>query len=125
MVHERTFTSNLLRDVWLLAITVFVVAATAVGYTANLHRIQDTDAVVRHVDDRAGRALVQSGLIREKVCSLSNQGAACRALFDRLAKNLSRPQRKRLGCDVIAVLDGPGIREIRKASGCPTPIRSP
>jgi len=128
MVHDtRTsvFTSDLLRDVWLLAVTVFVVAATTFGYTANRDRIQDTERVIHAINSTASKALVLSTLGSEKVCSQSNQGSACRALFDRLARNLSPAQRKRLGCDVIAVLDGPGIREIRKASRCPKPIRSP
>jgi len=128
MVHDtepRVFTSDLARDIWLLAVTVFVVASIAFAYTANSHRIDDIEVLSNRTSDQARRALVATALVREKVCSLSNQGDACRSLFDRLARNLSPAQRKRLGCDVIAVLKGPGIHEIRKASRCPKPIKGP
>jgi hypothetical protein len=58
----------------------------------------------------------------EKVCSLSHQGQPCRDLFDRLARNLSKAQRFRLACDVLAALHIPEADKMRRAARCPPPI---
>jgi hypothetical protein len=68
---------------------------------------------------------IQRVLRSEKVCSLSHQGSACRALFDRLAMNLSEAQRFRLACDVLAPLHIPDAVRWAKEADCPTPIPSP
>jgi hypothetical protein len=68
---------------------------------------------------------IQQLLVTEKVCSLSNQGDACRALFDRLAVNLSEAQRFRLACDVLAPLDIPDAVRWAREAECPPPIASP
>jgi hypothetical protein len=68
---------------------------------------------------------IQQLLVTEKVCSLSNQGDACRALFDRLAVNLSEAQRFRLACDVLAPLDIPDAVRWAREAECPPPIPSP
>lgn len=44
---------------------------------------------------------VQRILSSEKVCSETNQGTACRALYDRLSDNISDAQRHRLACVVF------------------------
>lgn len=50
-------------------------------------------------------------LSSEKVCSESNRGDACRALFQRLAEDLSPQQRRDLACAVADELKLPQYRE--------------
>lgn len=70
-------------------------------------------------------ARIKRVFVAEKVCSLSNQGQACRDLFDRLAINLSPNQRYRLACDVLAALETQEAIMMRVAAKCPPPIPSP
>lgn len=61
-------------------------------------------------------------LRNEQVCSLSNQGDACRDLFDRLAKSITPTQRYRLGCQALGgLLPNKQVTKIRKVSHCPAP----
>jgi type II secretory pathway component PulJ len=68
---------------------------------------------------------IKAVLFSEKVCSEHNQGAPCQALFNRLAKAITRQQRFRLACDVLAVLDLPTTDRIRQEAHCPSPLEAP
>ena len=70
--------------------------------------------------DRNSREVtrIQAVLFSEKVCSDSNRGAACRALFDRLAESLSDNQRLRAACSMLAVLDLEETDALRRKAGC-------
>lgn len=54
-------------------------------------------------------------LVRERVCSQTNQGAACRALFDRLANAATPDQKRRLACEAVHALR----ERPPKAAHCP------
>jgi hypothetical protein len=64
-----------------------------------------------------GASIVVNELKKEKVCSETNQGEACRDLFDRLANNITDAQRLRLAC---VVLNAQGKAETMAELNCPT-----
>ena len=57
-----------------------------------------------------------SSLKKEKVCSETNQGQACRDLFDRLSGNISEAQRLKFTCVTLKVQ---GETETMKRINCP------
>lgn len=62
------------------------------------------------------KARISQELAKEKVCSETNQGEACRDLFQRLRNNISNTQRFQLAC---VILDQTQQTDIFKKIGCP------
>jgi hypothetical protein len=94
-------------------VTVFALAFAGFAVARVLHT--NTDDIQR----------IKGVLFSEKICSVSNTGEACRALFNRLADSLSEKQRFRLACDVLAALDLPEMDKLRQQAKCPPPITAP
>lgn len=118
------------RKVWLgyaamavaLAIAIYIaVHERDQRISGQSHAIQRIEMVAKKADSDASKALTQTSLKKEKICSDTNQDGACRDLFDRLANNLSPEQRRRLACGALSELSGNTIDQIRKASHCPNP----
>lgn len=94
------------------------VVATTVAFWNN-HRINHAEerinrnaeiAIAAQVKAARADELVSNFKLRleaEKVCSESNRGDACRALFQRLAEDLSAQQRRDLACSVAKELQLP------------------
>jgi hypothetical protein len=108
-----------LRIAIIILCTAFVAVAGVNAFYLFPHLRQQTEHNSREIEQ------VRRLLVSEKVCSLSNQGEACRALFNRLAVNLSEAQRFRLACDVLAPLDIPDAVRWAREADCPPPIASP
>lgn len=87
-----------------------------------LRSINDTADLANR---KAQRALIQQTLTREKVCSeTANQRVACRALFERLIRSISRDQQLRLACGALYVLRDAALTPVAKAN-CPRHPRAP
>jgi hypothetical protein len=108
-----------LRIAIIILCMAFVAVAGVNAFYLFPHLNQQTQQNTRQIQQ------VRQLLVAEKVCSVSNQGAACRALFDRLATHLSKEQRFRLACDVLAPLDIPDAVRWAREAECPPPIASP
>ena len=61
-------------------------------------------------------------LKKEKVCTDSNRGEACRDLFNRLATSISEEQRFRLACVVLHAI---GEEKWMSELGCPPILPNP
>lgn len=80
----------------------------------------DADQRSHKVQRQVERSLIQDSLKSERVCSRTNQVPACRELFDRLARNITRAQRHRLGCASLeGLLPNDKVEQIRKEANCP------
>jgi hypothetical protein len=108
-----------LRIAIIILCMAFVAVAGVNAFYLFPHLNQQTQQNTRQIQQ------VRQLLVAEKVCSVSNQGDACRALFDRLAIHLSEAQRFRLACDVLAPLDIPDAVRWAREAECPPPIPSP
>jgi hypothetical protein len=103
---------------WQLALAYLLIVIAMAVSLYWLHDLVD-DA---HSD--ANRALVQQQIRAEQVCSATNQGDACRELFDRLARSITPEQRYRLGCNTLAgLLPNRDAARMRRLSHCPPPPR--
>ena len=101
---------------------VLIGSLTANGITLRENRKQTDriERIAKQASDQAESVRVLATLTREKVCSeSSNQPVACRALFNRLAGNISEEQRLRLACAVLSELRGPVARDLRRSTDCP------
>lgn len=100
-----------------LALCVFAIGVgifgISVGYSATKSAAEKAQQEAEEAHDIAISATIQ----RERICTETNQ-LACRALFNRLARNLTNEQRFRLACGVLMALDREAVREIKEASGC-------
>lgn len=95
-------------------------AATAYEIRQNRNQTKTIRIIASRANDRAEAVRVLTTLTREKVCSeSSNQPVACRALFNRLAGNISEEQRFKLACAVLDKLRGPIVRDIQRYTKCP------
>jgi hypothetical protein len=100
------------------AFVLLVVGATGVAFW-NDYRIDQAEdriqrntkiAIAAHVKATQAQTFVntfQERIRRERVCTESNRGAPCRALFQRLAEDLSVEQRLLLACEVARNLQLP------------------
>jgi hypothetical protein len=105
---------NWSRVVWTLLAVLTVSAGVFVG-GYGLRRLDSrVEGLAVTIDRRT--------ILNEKVCTENNQ-EACPALFDRLARNITRRQRIRLACDVSAVfLPDARIARLRREHRCPVPL---
>ena len=112
---------------WELLAGVATIAMLVVGlWLASSHDVaQQAHEEAQKANRKADALIFSSQVQKEKICSQTNQDGACQALFDRLAHNLSRQQRYRLACDVMAALNLPETMQLRKEARCPAPIPSP
>ena len=108
---------------WKVIVAYVVMVTLAVlGSAYNTHRIDDAEkriarnteiAIAARLDASRVEDFVQnfkSRLQSEKVCSESNRGDSCRALFQRLSEDLSPEQRRALSCAVAQELQLPQYR---------------
>jgi len=84
-------------------LAIAVAIGLALGVIERNHRIDAQqksidriEMVAKQAEHKAHVAVVQSTFKSEQVCSKSNQGAACRELFNRLENNLADVQSQRL-----------------------------
>lgn len=102
----------------LAVFVLLVLGATGVAFW-NGYRIDQAEervqrntkiAIAAHVKATQAQSFVKSfqdRIRRERVCTESNRGDPCRALFQRLAEDLSPAQRLALACEVARGLQLP------------------
>lgn len=102
----------------LAAFVLLTLGATGVAFW-NGYRIDQAEqrilrntkiAIAAHVKATRAQQFVDTfadRIRREKVCTETNRGDSCRALFQRLAEDLSEQQRIALACDVAKTLQLP------------------
>ena len=78
------------------------VVTVVLWHRSDIERRETARSAVRAV--RIAEQTQRKVLVRERVCSQTNQGAACRALFDRLANAATPAQKLRLACEAIHAL---------------------
>lgn len=99
-------------------LTLLLAIGVIVQQHDNRDRIRDADALTTRVERIANRnaAFIDAYAVRlslqsEKVCSESNRGSACRALFERLVEDITRTQTRRMACGAVRAL--PRTRDVR------------
>lgn len=100
---------------------VLIGSLTVLGYLVkeNHDKTIQIRAIALRAVARSEEVRVRQILGAEKVCSQSsNQKVACRALFNRLANNISNKQQRRLTCTVLNQMRGPTARELRRETKC-------
>ena len=102
----------------IVVFVIFVIGATGVAFW-NGYRINQAEerinrnsqlAIEAHIKATQAQSFVdgfQDRIRRERVCTESNRGDPCRALFQRLAEDLSAQQRLDLACAVALELQLP------------------
>jgi hypothetical protein len=97
----------------LLGVYALVVLATAVGF-------YNVDQRAEHVKSEAQRTrvVVEKFVSSERICTDSNE-SACRALFERLSRNITTDQRLRLACLVVSLLSAESKTVVQLAKTCP------
>lgn len=116
MHPQRRRTDRQGYSVPLIGLVLVVAAATVFASASTFYVLQSANSRADRAADTARE--VRALLVSDKVCTDTNQGAACRALFDRLARSLTREQRFRLACDGLAALHDPDAARIYRRAGC-------
>lgn len=87
-----------------LAIIVILLAvAIAFSAGASVAFLYQTRNQVEHAHGEVAR--IKKVLVTEKVCSDTNRGPPCRALYERVQRDMSLKQRKQRACDVARILN--------------------
>ena len=101
---------------------VLIIGLGAITYLLNRtdENTNRIEVIALKADSKAERSTFLQELAQEKVCSQSsNRPYTCQALFERLYKDISAAQRRRLACSVFAQIDGTLKTQLLKQTRCP------
>jgi hypothetical protein len=99
-------------------LTFYLLGQNRQRIAENRDRIADIRKIAERANDKANDARVLNALQREKVCTATNDTDACRALYERLSRNLTDGQRLRLACAVLDQFRGEEAARIKAKTPC-------
>jgi hypothetical protein len=108
---------------WIVIGIGLVLLSIYVARQNDQDEIRDVRVLALEANAATENLRVQQQFVRGKVCAeTGDQRTACRALFERLARNVSRRQLYRLACTVLwQVRRDPSVRRWRAGLKCPPP----